>query len=225
MPEPVLQQASLDEDNTPAEEQAAADASVEQEIKPHTSSKPRSGKDKAIKQQDKPDTVEEPAQTEPVGEPPAPKLPAVHLGERQPVMATRITRMVLHGFKSFADRTELLFSPDYNVILGPNGSGKSNVFDAVCFVLGKSSAKSMRAEKSANLIYNGGRARQPHKQAEVSIFFDNEKKAFPIQGDEIKITRLVRQDGQSKYKINDQTRSRQEVLDLMSRANIDPDGF
>ncbi|PIZ56912.1 chromosome segregation protein SMC, partial [Candidatus Woesearchaeota archaeon CG_4_10_14_0_2_um_filter_57_5] len=81
------------------------------------------------------------------------------------------------------------------------------------------------AEKSANLIYNGGRARQPHKQAEVSIFFDNEKKAFPIQGDEIKITRLVRQDGQSKYKINDQTRSRQEVLDLMSRANIDPNGF
>jgi len=59
----------------------------------------------------------------------------------------------MKGFKSFAKFTEFLFGPKFNVILGPNGSGKSNVLDALCFVLGKTSAKSLRAEKSANLIY------------------------------------------------------------------------
>jgi len=74
---------------------------------------------------------------------------------------TRINKMIMHGFKSFAKRTELLFGPDFNCVLGPNGSGKSNILDALCFVLGKSSAKSMRVEKSANLIYNGGKTKKP----------------------------------------------------------------
>ena len=66
---------------------------------------------------------------------------------------TQINRMVMHGFKSFASRTELLFGGNFNCVLGPNGSGKSNVLDSLCFVLGKSGAKGLRAEKSANLIY------------------------------------------------------------------------
>ena len=69
---------------------------------------------------------------------------------------TKITRLILHGFKSFAKRTEIVFGDEFNIVLGPNGSGKSNVLDAICFVLGRTSAKSLRAEKSANLIYNGG---------------------------------------------------------------------
>ena len=71
----------------------------------------------------------------------------------------------MDGFKSFAKRTELVFGDDFNCVLGPNGSGKSNILDALCFVLGKSSAKALRSEKSANLIYNGGKSKNPAKSA------------------------------------------------------------
>ena len=138
---------------------------------------------------------------------------------------TKINKLVMDGFKSFGKRTELLFDDDFNVVLGPNGSGKSNILDALCFVLGKKSAKSMRAEKTSNLIYNGGKTKNPAKQAEVSIVFDNKHKTFPTPEDEVKITRVVRGDGQSKYKINGKTRTRQEILDLLSFARIDPDGY
>ena len=82
---------------------------------------------------------------------------------------TKINKMVMNGFKSFAKHTEILFNDSYNCILGPNGSGKSNILDALCFVLGKSSSKSLRAEKAANLIYNGGKLKNPSKQGEVSL--------------------------------------------------------
>ncbi len=139
--------------------------------------------------------------------------------------ATKITKLVLNGFKSFGKHTELLFGDDFNVILGPNGSGKSNVLDALCFVLGKSSSKQLRAEKSSNLIYNGGKTKQPGKEAEVSIVFDNKTKMFPIEEDEVKVTRTVRQDGASKYKINGKTKTRQEILELLGTAKINPDGY
>ena len=132
--------------------------------------------------------------------------------------------MHLHGFKSFAKPIDLDFGNNFNVILGPNGSGKSNVMDALCFVLGKSSAKSMRAEKSANLIYNGGKTGGPLKEAEVSLFFDNSTKEFPIKSDLVKISRIVRQNGQSIYKINDEVKIRQEVLELLNTVKIDPYG-
>ncbi|MFH2027984.1 MAG: chromosome segregation protein SMC [Nanoarchaeota archaeon] len=138
---------------------------------------------------------------------------------------TKINRMVMHGFKSFAKHTELLFGPKFSVILGPNGSGKSNVLDSLCFVLGKSSAKSMRAEKSSNLIYNGGKTKKPAKHGEVSIYFDNTSKIFPTEDEEVKVTRIVRETGQSIYKINDNVRTREQVLDLLNIAKINPDGY
>ena len=116
---------------------------------------------------------------------------------------TKINKIVLNGFKSFGKHTEIPFNGNYNCILGPNGSGKSNVLDSLCFVLGKSSSKSLRAEKAANLIYNGGKSKKQAKQGEVSVFFDNSKKTFPTGDNEVKITRIVRQNGQSVYKIND----------------------
>jgi chromosome segregation protein len=121
----------------------------------------------------------------------------------------------MHGFKSFARNTELIFGDKFNVILGPNGSGKSNVIDALCFVLGRLSSKSLRAEKAANLIYNGGKIKKPMKQGEVSIVFDNSKNTFPTEEKEVKITRIIKDDGQSVYKINDQKRTRQQILDLL----------
>lgn len=138
---------------------------------------------------------------------------------------TKINKLLLRGFKSFANKTELVFGNDFNVVLGPNGSGKSNILDAITFVLGRSSSKAMRAEKSANLIYNGGKSKKPSNEAEVSISFSNEENEFPTPEKEIKITRIVKKNGQSTYKINDKKRTRQQVLDLMSMAKIDPEGY
>ncbi|MEM4239571.1 MAG: chromosome segregation protein SMC [Candidatus Woesearchaeota archaeon] len=141
------------------------------------------------------------------------------------VKPTKITKLILDGFKSFGRRTELLFDDGFNCVLGPNGSGKSNILDALCFVLGKRSTKELRAEKASNLIYNGGKTKNPAKIAEVSIVFDNSKSVFPVPEDTVKITRLVRQDGMSKYKINGKTRTRQEILELLGAAKINPDGY
>ncbi len=139
---------------------------------------------------------------------------------------TQITRMVFNGFKSFAKRTELVFGSNYNTILGPNGSGKSNVLDGLCFVLGRLSSKSMRAEKLSYLIYNGGKSKKPAGKAEVSIFFDNSKQTFPMINDpNVKITRLVNQKGQSIYRINEERRTRTQVVDMLAAAKINPDGY
>ena len=138
---------------------------------------------------------------------------------------TRINKLIMHGFKSFAKRTELVFGKEFNCVLGPNGSGKSNIIDALCFVLGKTSAKALRSEKSANLIYNGGKSKKPAEYAEVSIVFDNSEKTFPTDDPEVKVSRKVRKNGQSIYKINDESRTRQQIVELLSIARIDPDSY
>ncbi|MBS3115798.1 AAA family ATPase [Candidatus Woesearchaeota archaeon] len=137
---------------------------------------------------------------------------------------TKINKLIMHGFKSFARRTELLFNDDFNCVVGPNGSGKSNILDALCFVLGKTSAKALRSEKSSHLIYNGGKTKKPSEKAEVSIVFDNKDKTFPYDVEEIMVSRFVRQSGVSVYKINSQTVTRQQVVELLSLAKIDADG-
>ncbi len=141
-----------------------------------------------------------------------------------PFVMTRITKLVMHGFKSFAKRTELPFDSNFSVILGPNGSGKSNCMDAVCFVLGRISSKELRSEKLSHLISNGGKTKQPAAKAEVSIFFDNSQKTFPYPEREVKVSRVIKPSGQSVYRINDKASTRQEILDLLALAKIDPDG-
>lgn len=136
-----------------------------------------------------------------------------------------ITKLVMHGFKSFPRKTELPFTAGINVVLGPNGSGKSNITDALCFVLGRLSAKSMRAAKSGNLIFMGSKVASPSKEASVEIVFDNSDNAFTIDAKEISIKRIVRKNGQSIYRINHETKTRQEVLGLLAQAGIDPNGF
>ncbi len=138
---------------------------------------------------------------------------------------TKILKIELKGFKSFARKIEVPFSDDFNCVLGPNGSGKSNILDALCFVLGKAGAKGLRAEKTANLIYNGGKTKKPAKEGEVSIFFDNSNKVFGGEDEVIKITRLVKSSGQSVYKVNDKSVTRNQILDLLSKAKINPDGY
>ena len=140
-----------------------------------------------------------------------------------------IKKLVMHGFKSFVRKTELPFTQGINVIVGPNGSGKSNVSDALCFVLGRLSSKSMRAAKAGNLMFFGTKEIAPAKEAEVELVFDNSDKGFSGGGfenlNEISIKRIVRRNGQSIYKINSETKTRQEVLSLLAQAGIDPNGF
>ena len=135
-----------------------------------------------------------------------------------------VKKLIAKGFKSFAYKTELVFDKGFTCIVGPNGAGKSNVMDAFCFVLGKSSAREMRAEKSANLIYHGNKKDSPAKEAEVSVVFDNSNKNFPVDNNEAAITRIVRGNGTSIYKINNEVRTRQQVIDFLNVARIDPDG-
>ncbi|HLC73244.1 MAG TPA: AAA family ATPase, partial [Candidatus Nanoarchaeia archaeon] len=137
---------------------------------------------------------------------------------------TVVTKLRLNGFKSFPRLTEIPFEKDFSIVIGPNGSGKSNLIDAFCFVLGKTSSKSLRAEKSSNLIFNGGKKGKAAKDAEVSIYFSNDGNEFPIQEKNVKITRIVKSTGNSVYKINDKPRTRQQVIDLLNAARIDPDG-
>lgn len=136
-----------------------------------------------------------------------------------------IKKLVMHGFKSFVRKTEIPLTPGINVIVGANGSGKSNISDALCFVLGRLSIKSMRAAKAGNLIFLGSKTAAPAKEAIVEIVLSNEDRTFSIDKDEISIERIVRRNGQSIYKINNETKTRQEVLSLLAQAGIDPNGF
>src|SRR3989344_5679548 len=115
-----------------------------------------------------------------------------------------IKKIVMHGFKSFARKTEIPFDKGINVIIGPNGSGKSNISDAICFALGRLSVKSMRAEKAKNLIFMGSKYIKPAKEAFVEIVFDNADRSFNINSDEVRLARIVRVKGQSIYKINEE---------------------
>ena len=135
-----------------------------------------------------------------------------------------IKKLVLKGFKSFAKETEIIFTNGMNVIVGPNGSGKSNITEAICFVLGRKSAKSMRAERSSNFIFSSAH-HKPMWEASVKIIFDNSDKKFSLPEKEISIERIVRRNGVGIYKINDDIKTRQEVLELLMGAGINPYGF
>src|SRR3990172_1019706 len=136
-----------------------------------------------------------------------------------------IKRLVANGFKSFGKKTEVVFDRGINVIVGPNGSGKSNISDALCFALGRLSVKSMRAAKSHNLIFMGSKYVRPSGEASVEIVFDNSDRAFSIERDEISLKRIIRRNGQGIYKINDETKTRAEIIEMLAQAGIDPYGF
>ena len=138
---------------------------------------------------------------------------------------TKINRITIQGFKSFAHKTDILFDTKFNCILGPNGSGKSNVGDAICFVLGRLSSKSLRAEKSANLIFNGGKNKVPSPHGTVEIAFDNSAEIFPLQDPEVVISRTITKEGISIYRINGKKKTRTEIIDLLGTARINPEGY
>ncbi|MDP1695772.1 MAG: chromosome segregation SMC family protein [archaeon] len=138
---------------------------------------------------------------------------------------TYIKKLVMQGFKSFAKKTEIPFDKGINIVLGPNGSGKSNISDALCFVLGRLSMKSMRAAKSKNMLFMGSPFVKPAREASVEIVFDNSDKTFNVERDEISIERIVKHNGQGAYRINGETKTRTDVIEMLAHAGIDPYGF
>jgi len=125
------------------------------------------------------------------------------------------SKLELKGFKSFRDRVELPLSRGLTVIGGPNGSGKSNIVDALCFVLGWMSAKTMRAERFSDFLFRGRGKSAPY--AEVSLHFNNEDGGLKVGSETVVITRVVDREGRSTYLLNRKRLSRQEVVDLLGK--------
>ena len=122
----------------------------------------------------------------------------------------RLKKLILHGFKSFADRTEFVFDAPITGIVGPNGCGKSNVVDGFKWVLGEQSAKSLRGDAMMDVIFNGASSRKPAGMAEVTLVFENPPlpdgtRAISLSTDEVSVGRRLFRDGTSEYQINNAT--------------------
>lgn len=132
----------------------------------------------------------------------------------------RLKRLELSGFKSFAKPIKLEFPVSISAIVGPNGSGKSNVAEAVRWVLGEQSMKSLRGKKGEDLIFNGSQTAPRLGKASVSLVFDNRKKILPIDYDEVSITRKVFRDGINEYLINNSQVRLKDIVELLSRVGL-----
>src|SRR5262245_22051310 len=122
----------------------------------------------------------------------------------------------LVGFKSFADKTRLEFPAGITVVVGPNGSGKSNIVDAIKWVLGEQSVKSLRGREMADVIFNGSGGRKPINSAEATLTFDNSKRLLAIDTPEVHITRRVYRSGEGEYLINRQPCRLRDIRDLFA---------
>ena len=131
-----------------------------------------------------------------------------------------------HGFKSFADKTNLEFTKGINGIVGPNGSGKSNVVDAIRWVLGEQSVKSLRgAETMSDVIFSGSKSRNAMNIASVSLMFDNKDHYLPLDYDEIEIKRRVYKDGTNEYYLNGERVRLKDLTNLLLDSNIAKESF
>lgn len=126
-----------------------------------------------------------------------------------------IKELEVQGFKSFAARTKIPFQHSVTAVVGPNGCGKSNILDAIKWVLGEKSVKSIRGEKMEDLIFSGTETQKASSFTQVTLVMDNQKKIFPIDMNEIRISRKMYRDGQSQYFLNDIRVARREIENLL----------
>ncbi len=136
-----------------------------------------------------------------------------------------LKRLELVGFKSFADKTEFVFAPGVTGVVGPNGSGKSNVVDAVRWVLGEQSAKSLRGGEMTDVIFNGSATRRSLGMAEVTMTFDNGRRALATEADEVQIGRRVYRSGEGEYLINGRACRLKDVKDLFLGSGAGSDAY
>src|SRR6478752_5800721 len=136
-----------------------------------------------------------------------------------------LKRLELVGFKSFADKTRFDFAPGVTAVVGPNGSGKSNVVDAVRWILGEQSAKSLRGGEMADVIFNGSSSRKSLGMAEVTVSFDNARRLLAVDADEVQITRRVYRDGTGEYLINGQMSRLRDVKEVFLGSGAGAGGY
>lgn len=136
-----------------------------------------------------------------------------------------LKRLEMLGFKSFATRTQLEFSPGITAVVGPNGAGKSNVADAMRWVLGEQSMRQLRGKKSDDIIFIGGQGHAPLGMAEVSLTLDNSTGWVPSEYSEITVTRRAYRSGENEYLINKQKVRLKDVLLLLAQARIGHDSY
>ena len=130
-----------------------------------------------------------------------------------------------YGFKSFADKINIELCPNINGIVGPNGSGKSNVVDAVRWVLGEQSIKSLRGDNSLDIIFSGSKSRKPLNSATVSLIFDNSDKTVPIDYNEVSIKRTLYRSGENEYFINNERCRLKDIIELLTDSGGSKESF
>ena len=137
-----------------------------------------------------------------------------------------LKRIEMQGFKSFADRTIISFEHPVTGVVGPNGCGKSNIADAVRWVLGEQSAKSMRGEKMNDVIFAGSEDRRKVNMAEVTLVFDNSSHVLNDERDELEVTRrLYRDSGDAEYLINRSNVRLRDVVELFLDTGLGRDSL
>ncbi len=136
-----------------------------------------------------------------------------------------LKRIVLHGFKSFADRTEFEFGPGLSVIVGPNGCGKSNVLDAIRWVLGEQSARTLRGQQMLDVIFSGSRSRKPANFAQVELTFDNATRFLRSDTDEVTVGRVLYRSGESEYLLNGKVCRLRDIRELFLDTGVGVDAY
>lgn len=136
-----------------------------------------------------------------------------------------LKKMIAHGFKSFADNTIIDFDGDISGIVGPNGSGKSNVVDAIRWVLGEQSIKSLRGDKTTDVIFAGSKSRRAMNAASVTLIFDNHDNYLPLSFDEVSIKRRLYKDGENEYFINGEKVRLKDVYNILMDSGIAKESF
>ena len=136
-----------------------------------------------------------------------------------------LKKIEVYGFKSFADKLEMKFDKPITAIVGPNGCGKSNVSDAIRWVLGEQSARVLRGKSMQDLIFSGTERRKSMSYCEASLIFDNTNRIFPIEMDEVVISRKLYRSGESEYLLNRQSSRLKDISDLLRDAGLGREGY
>ena len=137
----------------------------------------------------------------------------------------QLKSLQIQGFKSFPDKTELIFGQGMTAVVGPNGSGKSNISDAVRWVLGEQSTRNLRGDKMEDVIFLGTHDRKPTGFASVSLTIDNSDRSLPVEADDVTISRKLYRSGESEYRLNKTAVRLKDITELLMDTGLGRDGY